>query len=191
MDAQTPVMEFLQWWRSQLCRCPTPMDGSKTSSLKSLYTVRCVTFSSFLKSSPKPSLRAKVLLSYRAFPPNDAVAQGSGQWTESQAGKFGHLVGPCMDFLRGMNKDAIVASEGLLIAGNLSMRWGKSCHTHTTSMSQIPNSQHRLQSESMGTAGWRSPLYWSTLVGNKSLGQEAWRRLFSQIFRSNCRTWAL
>lgn len=42
------------------------------------------------------------------------------------------------------------------MVGNLSIRWGKRCYTHTASISRIPARQHRLQSESMGgVGGWK------------------------------------
>ena len=57
-------------------------------------------------------MRAKILISYGAFPPPDALAQDSGQLTESQADKFGHPVGPCLGFLWDVSKDAIVSQKG-------------------------------------------------------------------------------
>lgn len=55
-----------------------------------------------------------MLISYRAFlpPPPDALSQDSGQLTEFQADKFGHPGGPCMGFLQGGSKDAVVFQKG-------------------------------------------------------------------------------
>lgn len=108
----------------------------------------------------KASMRAKILISYGVFfsLPSDALAQDSGQLTGSQVDKFGHPVGLCMGFLWDWSKDAIISSEGLLMIGNLSIHQGKSCYTHTTSMSQIPNSQYREHAEGKITCSSAQPL---------------------------------
>ena len=57
-------------------------------------------------------MRVKILISYGALPPPDALAQASGQLTKPQADKFGHPIGPIVGFLRGVSKDTVVSHKG-------------------------------------------------------------------------------
>jgi len=97
---------------------PAPKDGhrqlpkSKTLSLRSLYTAGPHKVQQLSEVEPKASVQAKMLISYGAFPPPDALAEDSGQLAASQGGRFGHLVGSCIGFLRGVSKDALISPKG-------------------------------------------------------------------------------
>lgn len=151
---------------ARLCRRPPPQMGTNSSQspvywraelspLRSPYATRPHDVQQLFEVWSKASVRAKIQIP-RSFSPAGALAQDSGQLTESQADKFGHPVGAGMGFPQGVSEDAVVTSKGLLLVGNLSLCWGKSCYTHAAAMSQTPDSQHRLQEHGWGGS---NPLY--------------------------------
>lgn len=160
----------LGWGRARHDSAAVPLPQTGTGSSQSLIYRRAklcpwdlstpsgrVMFSSFLMCSPKPWWEQRCLYPTEHFPPQCFI---SGQWAINwipgrQVWTSWRTV---HGFPAGWEQGCCCFSERLLMIGNLSIRWGKWCYTHTASISRIPARQHRLQSESMGVwggGGWK------------------------------------